>query len=113
MDYLLEGVLIALQFPILVGFVYWAVRLQNGVSRGERIRLKFRDLSHMRKSFGFLLVWYFAIVLYLAVANLLSYAGTVTLPFGSINSLALSWMGVMGFVGLWYALSFTHPRASP
>ncbi len=32
MDYLLEGVLIALQFPILVGFVYWAVRLQNGVS---------------------------------------------------------------------------------
>ena len=110
MDYVLEGVLIALQFPIFVGFIYWVVRFQNSVSKGERMRLKFKNLSHVIKSFGFLLVCYFAFTAYLSLANLLSFTGTVTLPFADVNSLAISWMGAIGLFGLGYALSLTHPR---
>ena len=112
MDYILEGLLIALQFPILVGFIYWTAVLQNAVGRGERKRLKFKDLGRMIKSLDVLVMCYLAFIVYLGIANVLTFTGIGTLPFGGISSLALTWMLVTGLVGLWYLLSSTYPRVA-
>ena len=105
-----ELVLGALPIPVILGFMYWGLRLQSSLSNAERIRLKWKDLSVTRKLLGVSLSGYFAVVVYLDVAAILNLTRILTLPFSGIGSLVLIWVLTVGFVGLAYLQSVTHPR---
>ena len=113
MDYLVEIVLIGLQFPVWIGLIYWFLRrLQNETSGQERIRVRFGDLSRRRKLFGILLLGYMVFTLYVIVAGVLSLTGTTGFPLAGVSSTVTLWMLAIGLVGLAYTMSTAPTRSS-
>ncbi len=112
MDYLVEILLIGLQFPVWIGLIYWFMRrFQNETSGQERTRVRFSDLSRRRKLFGILLLGYMVFTLYLIVASMLSSTGSATFPLAGLDSIVTLWMLAIGLVGLAYLRSITSSRS--
>ena len=93
-----------------VGFIYWDAKLLRSINRGERIRLKRRDLNPLQNTFGFFLLAYLAFVLYLGTTFLFSLTANLILPLSGVGSPIILGMEAIGFLGLAFLLSLMNPR---
>ena len=95
---------------LLIGaFLYWVLRLQISIGRGERTRVKRRDLDTRRKTFTYALLAYLALPVYLSIASFESLIGTENLPLNGIPTEVTLLMEGVGFIGLAYLLYFMNP----
>jgi hypothetical protein len=105
-DLLLDG----LSILFFIAFLVWDVKLLASIKRGERNRLKRRDLNTFQNLLALLLIVYMTLVLYLGSTFLVNLIAGIVLPFNGIGSPIIFCLEAVGFLGLAYLLSITNPR---
>jgi hypothetical protein len=110
LDYAAELIVAFIPLPILLGFIFWMIRLQIDQSSGRRMRLSWKDLTFRKKLFTVSLLAYFAFVVYLGASTTASAITGTGLPFEGIESQVLIWMLTSGLLGLGFQMAFTFPR---
>ena len=84
----MEPVSIGVALPILVGCIFWFVRLNTSQQKGERLTIKWRDMDPVKKTVTSLIVAWICFNLYLAVGDMPAFLNVAVLPFSWIYSLA-------------------------
>ena len=107
----LDGVAIL----ILVGCIVWIVRFNISQQKGERLILKWKDMSSLRRIAAALILVWICLNLYLTIGNELASLNVVALPLGSAYSIygpILGWASASSIVGLVFLFSIRFPSRS-
>lgn len=105
-----EGVLSLLVIALGLGLLYWIPRFNASRHRGERMILKWSELSRGKQTVGILALSYLFLNLYLSTASLLGSLGLAALPLGSTESSITISSTAVALLGMAYVQTLRYPR---
>ncbi len=101
LDYTVELILAGV--PVVLAAIYasWMLNLHHELNSGKRVRLRWRDLSLLKKSYGVALVVYLVVVAYSELSTIIPIISGPSAPFSTElqNAIVTIWLGTLGLLG--------------
>lgn len=99
---MVDIILAVLPIILISVYTYWMLKLHADLKSGRRVRLKWKDLSLLKKLYGIALVGYLAVVAYSELTTLISIITGAQPKFlpaleRAVTSIWLGTVGVLGF----------------
>lgn len=116
MELIVDIILTVVPIILISGYAYWMLKLHADLKSGRRVRLKWRDLSVLKKLYGIALVGYLAVVAYSELATLISIITGAQPEFLPTLERAVTsiWLGTVGVIGFGLLSLFRSPvRKTP